>query len=723
MQIDRMNKKTFLWALIVIFLVLPIATLGACYGLLRSERFIHSYLLPTISDATGVRITVQKAAIQPLREISLEGIRINCDAAGKECSATEPFSLTADSLRVTYTLWDLLSRKLNITSLQGNGVRVFLVAQSSQDNQPQNSAGTPAIQESPKLTKPPFTIHVTNASVKNSSIRYTDPSSTSSYLLDTINIDIPKADSNGDSEIQLRTEVTAQSQSLSLHRQLVSGLITIRDAAMFTPRAIALSAKAGSSQPTPLEVHGSLQFSDHPYALKSIDVTKALIRHTLLTTLSVAPIPFREFELELKGRYPLADSAPVDISLLVNKAIAPSSSNLKGSKLSSSFKIRSGSITAEKAQLELVSQGAVITNGSVSGSVAFDPYTTPSKLSINAREVSFDAIEALFTPSTTSGPENQTSEEALNNSQAAREATGTSAAHSIASTRIPLIDARLTIDKATYQKRGISNLSADLTIPTPRTIQRATLTATADGAGSISASLSGSLDSSLSVKASAKNMNVLPLAALAQGEGQLLEGLIELLDVDLSLVPTNPRATITGRSHLQISRFIVPSTLHGQVPFNILFLPFDALITVFGGTLNAILPKSVSSISDGIRQVLDDTGRLGIEKGTVKLDFNQGKIVCDKVEIDTKNLPDFTIKGSVSATDKLDFTIFIGLLKLNLPLPVAGTLSTPLPDVVYLGPEIVRGLGLSIGNIAGGVVSLVTTPSSPEAAASHNPRQ
>ncbi|MFO0203615.1 MAG: hypothetical protein ACK528_10860, partial [Alphaproteobacteria bacterium] len=46
-------------------------------------------------------------------------------------------------------------------------------------------------------------------------------------------------------------------------------------------------------------------------------------------------------------------------------------------------------------------------------------------------------------------------------------------------------------------------------------------------------------------------------------------------------------------------------------------------------------------------------------------------------------------------------------LKLNLPLPVAGTLSTPLPDVVYLGPEIVRGLGLSIGNIAGGVASLV----------------
>jgi hypothetical protein len=716
-----MKRKKFLWALIAIFLLLPAATLGICYGLLRSERFIHSYLVPTISDATGIRITVQKASIKPFREISLDGVRINCDAAEKQCGATEPFSLTADSLRVTYTIWDLLSRKLNITSLQGDGVRVFLVVQPSPDNQPQNSAGAPARQESPKLTKPPFTIHVANASLKNSSVRYTDPSSSSSYLFDTISIDIPKADSHGKSEIQLRTVVSIQSPSLSLQRELLSGSVTLHEATMFTPRSVTLKAKVGSLQPTPLELQGSLHFADAPYALRSINIAQAIIRHTLPTTLSSQSSLFREFELELKGRYPLGDSAPVDISLLVNKAITPSSSNLKGSTLSSTFKIRGGSIAAEKGQLELVSQGVVIANGSVSGSVAFDPYTKPSKLSINAREVNFDAIEALFIPPTTSGSESQAPDGAPRNAQPPAEGKSTSAAHSLASTRIPLIDANLTIDKTTYQKLGISNLSADLTVPTPRTIQRATLAATVDGAGSISASLSGSLDSSLSVKASAKNMNVLPLAALAQGEGELLEGLIDLLDVDLSLAPANPRATITGRSQLQISRLIVPSTLHGQVPFNILFLPFDALITVFGGTLNAILPKSVSSISNGIRQVLDDAGRLGIEKGTINLDFNQGKIICNKVEVDTKNLPDFTIKGSVSAADKLDFTIFIALLKMNLPLPVAGTLNTPLPDVVYLGPEIVRGLGLSIGNIAGGMVSLVTNPSSPEGTPSPPP--
>jgi hypothetical protein len=207
-------------------------------------------------------------------------------------------------------------------------------------------------------------------------------------------------------------------------------------------------------------------------------------------------------------------------------------------------------------------------------------------------------------------------------------------------------------------------------------------------------------------KAKAEKVNILPLAAAVQSGDELLEGNLDLLDIDLSLAPNSPRTSITGRTRVDLSRFIVPSTLHGQVPFNILFLPFDALITVFGGTLNAILPKSISSISDGIRQVLDDAGRLGIEKGVIDLAFNQGEIACNKVEIDTKNLPDFNIKGKITAKDGLDFTIFIALLKLNLPLPVAGTLSTPLPDVAYLGPEIVRGLGLSIGNIAGSAASL-----------------
>ena len=218
----------------------------------------------------------------------------------------------------------------------------------------------------------------------------------------------------------------------------------------------------------------------------------------------------------------------------------------------------------------------------------------------------------------------------------------------------------------------------------------------------------GSLDQMITFNVEAKKINVLPFAALARSEGELLEGNLDLLDARITATPSNPRQTLSGHFKSRFSRFIVPSTLHGQVPFNIIFLPFDALITVFGGSVNAILPASISSISAGIREVLDDAGRLGIDKGIVDLDFKDGAILCKQVEIDTKNLPDFTIKGRVTAEDRLDFTIFIGLLKLNLPLPVAGTLITPLPDIVLLGPEIMRGLGLSVGNIATGAISVFT---------------
>jgi hypothetical protein len=706
------SKKKIIGLLAAATFAIPAGALVTCYGLLRSERFVQAYLLPYISDAAGVSITTRNASIKLFSEISLGGLRVNCAPSDTHCSSGTPFSLTATSLRITYDIWSLFSRRLEITSFEGDGVRVSLLAQ------PDSSAAAPLPTEMPitqhphSLEKTAFSIHLTNASLKNSSFRYADPAGKSSYLLDAITLEVPRADSNGDSEIRLRTDVTMQSQSLSLKQELLSGSIVLRDAAMFTPRTVTISTKAGSSRPTPLELSGSLRFSDAPYTLESIDITKALIRHTVLTTLTIPPAPFKEFEYELTGKYPLKPSIPFDMRLLVNKAIAPSTADIKGTTLSSTLTLHDDAVTIGRGVLELLAHGTTIVKSEISGTVAFSPYTAASKVSLHAREVNFDAIESLFTPpapSPVATPAGAPSvpkqpKDAADPLVAQRTPEPSPAA----STKLPLLDASVKIDKAIYQKLGISNIAVDVSVPKPGTINRATLSAAFDGAGTLSASLSGGLDSTFHVKANAQKLNILPLAALAQGEGQLLEGVVDLLDVDLTLAPAAPRSSINGRTQLQLSRFIVPSTLHGQVPFNILFLPFDALITVFGGTLNAILPKSVSSISEGIRQVLDDAGRLGIEKGTIDLDFNQGKIACNKVEIDTKNLPDFTIKGSVSATDKLDFTIFIALLKLNLPLPVAGTLNTPLPDVLYLGPELVRGLGLSIGNITGSVTSLVS---------------
>jgi hypothetical protein len=707
-----MKVKKLLWTLLSLLIGIPTILVCACYFLLRSERFVQSVVLPKVSELAGVSITAQNVAIKLFSEIDLKGLQVRCNARESSCYSSAPLAASAGALRLTYNVWGLLSRKLEIRSITGDSVHVSMAAATptgtTQTTTPPPE--TSSIEGSASASsKPGFSVVIENAALNNSSFRYLDSAAKASYLIDTISLDIPNADSNGDSELRLQTRITAQSPTVSLREELLRGSATLHDAALFAPRSVAISAKAGSLQPTPLELSGSLNFSETRDSLQSLRITKALIRDTLFKTLSIASSPFTEFEYELTGEYPLQQPAPIDLVVSVNRALAPSSADLKGSKVSSTLLRNKSSLTVTKGVLDLFANGAQCAKGSLSGDFGFDPYTTPSKLTAHITDVNFDTLEGLFTRPTPA----QDGAPAAAPTPATRSAAPTdtaqpSPANPTPPLRLPLIDASVTIDKALYQKLGISNVRVELGTPTSQTIQRASLAATFDGAGTLTASASGSLDSSVSIKAHANKVNVLPLAALAQGDGQLLEGTIDRLNLDLSLAPANPRTTITGRSELLVSRFIVPSTLHGQVPFNILFLPFDALITVFGGTLNAILPKSVSSISDGIREVLDDAGRLGIEKGTVDLNFNQGKITCNKVEIDTKNLPDFTVKGSVTATDRLDFTIFIGLLKLNLPLPVAGTLSSPLPDVVLLGPEIVRGMGLSIGNIAGGLVSVVS---------------
>jgi len=704
-------KKKILWLCIAVFFALPLVVITTSYLVLRSERFVLAYALPFVSEKTGIQVSANKASVKLFSEISLEGLDIHCNEADMRCLESLPVSLKASSLKVAYDLWHLVSRQLVITSLTGTKVAVTFTAGSTAKSgapSPASVTSSSAPISTPTSTPTPssssnsggFSIKIANVALRDSSFRYIDPSNNAQYTLEQIKLDIPNAESHGDSVLQLHTRVSIASKDLTFKNELLTGSVTLRNAKMFAPQKIEVSATAGSASPAPLELNGSLTFSAAPYTAQKVSITKATVRESLLTLLGIKREPISDFEYEVRGDYTFKQPAPSTIDIRVNKATLSSSGhNLKGSQASATLQLHPDSISITNGSAELVTNGTKAAKVDISGSLAFDPYSKQSKLVLKAPQVDFDQLQALTPPVVTPA-----SDSTQPKPQAEKAQVASSTPPQIP--KLPLVNASVQIDKAVCQKMGISNISADVAIPTTTTIERATFGATFDGAGTISASAAGDLQSTVTLKAKAERVNVLPFAALAQKSGELLEGNIDLFDLDISLAPKTPRTTLTGKAQLKISRFIVPSTLHGQVPFNILFLPFDALITVFGGTINAILPSSVSSISDGIRQVLDDAGRLGIDKGIIDLAFDQGKISCQQVEIDTKNLPDFTMKGSVSATDRLDFTIFIALLKLNLPLPVAGTLSTPLPDVVYLGPEVVRGLGLSIGNIAGGIVSM-----------------
>jgi hypothetical protein len=631
---------------------------------------------------------------------------VGCPTTNAECPEASPLAVTAKSFSVTYDLWALLSKTISITSLQADKLRVNLYRA-----EPSSEPATPSTPETPSASgsaKPSFTITIANAAISDSSFTYADLSSNSRYDFKDISIAVPRGNSNSDTEIKLTTKVTTQSEVISLRDELLSGTVTLRDAAMFVPRLIAIKATAGSAKPAPLEVDGALNFLAHPYGLDSITLTKVVVRESLPAIFAIPITPVGEFEYSIKGNYSLGSNKPSNLSLVIHRHrfIGNDEHDLKESTISSTATIGSSGITLSNGSVDLKNSTAAVLKGTFSATIPFSPETKQTKFQMEASLIDFDQVDALasaLTPkATTPQQQSQASPTAAANTSVPKNLASSSTVPSL-----PLVDASIVVKKAVYQKLGISNIAADIFIPSPQNLEKGSITASFDNGGTFSFSSSGRIDQTVRIKAQAQKVNVLPFAALAQSDGELLEGNLDSLDVDLSLAPINVRTTITGTARTKLSRLIVPSTLQSQVPFNILFLPFDALITVFGGTLNAILPSSISSISDGIRQVLDDAGRLGIDKGTVNLDFHRGKITCQQVEIDTKNLPDFTIKGSVSADDKLDFTMFIGLLKLNLPLPVAGTLSTPLPDVMYLGPEIVRGLGLSIGNIAGSVGALV----------------
>lgn len=674
--------------------------------LLRSDSFVHSYLLPNISELAGIKITATRTRINLLNEIEVEGLEIGCNPRERSCYLASPLAISATKLRVKYNLWGLINRKLHINSISADGVHVSIAQAADNSNRKSNihqaafdpnsipENGTPSVSSKPK-----FTITAENVTIQNGSFRYLDSAASAAYLADNISLSIPKADSNGDSELQLQTRITAETKALSAHDELLSGSFILRDAALFVPRQVSISARAGARIPSALELDASLNLSELDNSFKSIKIDRAILRQALFEALSIKSEQLTGAEYELKGTYTFNQPAGIRFALRVNRAITKSAADLRGSELSASLVMQKRSLIVEQSLIELIANNSRLAKGTLSGEFGFDPFKTPSKLALQFSEANFDGIEQLFNLG--KPRENGLALDHAGNPE--QNSTGNQASL----VKLPLIEASFKVDKAIYQKLGISDLIAELTTTDAQTIKHGALAATFDGAGKLSASLTGSLNSTVNIRANGDRVNILPLAALAQGSDQLLEGTIDRLNLDLSFAPHDPRATISGRSELLVSRVIVPSTLHGQVPFNILFLPFDALITVFGGTLNAVLPKSVSDISVGIRQVLDDAGRLGIAKGVIDLDFNQGKITCKKFDIDTKNLPDFTVKGGVTPSDKLDFTIFIGLLKLNLPLPVAGTLSAPLPDVVMLGPEIIRGLGLSIGNIASGVVSMV----------------
>lgn len=684
--------------LVATLVLLVVILLGTTYFLLRSNSFVVSYLLPFVSKQIDIPISAEHADLQPFSGLSLTAARYNCPGTGESCEGDASVSVKATSLAVTYDFWELLSGRVHVTSLRGDGVKVS-IKESGVAPDPVGDIEVEDVDadNEPKEKPTSSFIVIDDARIEHGSVEFVQGEDR--YQLDDIVLNVPHGESHGDSSITLSTVATSQSQGLNLKREGIDAAVSLKRADLFAPAEIEVDLSLGSGAVKSLEIDGKLLFTEHPYGLQKVELNKASLRHTVLNAFHLPEIPIKDFHYEIDGHYTFSTPAQAYVQLKFNKHlfVGEAGYDLQGSRFDSKLSIHPDRLSVESGSADVKANGAELLRGTFSSEIAFDTSKHVSTIHAKIASADFDKIEALSesvaaTPTPAAGestaavPAERASDES--------EAPGTPV-------HLPLLKASVLVEKSVFQKIPMSNLALELDIPSDRTILKAEVRGAFDGEGTFSMHGSGSLDHSLKVKAVANNVNVLPFAALVQDEGDLLEGTLTSLDLDISASPSDVRKTLTGYVNTRLTNFTVPSTLQGQVPFNILFLPLDALITVFGGTLNAMLPASVSSVSDAIRQTLDEAGRLGLKKGAIDVAFDNGKISCRNVDFTTKNLPDFTFKGSVDRDDGLDLTVFIALLKLNVPLPVVGSLSSPLPDVVYLGPEIVRGLGLSIGNLAG----------------------
>jgi hypothetical protein len=690
----------------ILFFVLPVCLVLLAHLAFRSERVVLNYLLPFISEKSGQKISAQAADVRLLSGVKFKGLRYNCASEQGSCAARGAFALKADTFDLNYDLWELFKRRLRVTSLTSDGLEVRL--RESPKDQPAEAPADkesvkPPSEDQPESDSPWIKIMVTQANIIKGALSYHDRSQRLLYEAKDVAISIPEADSHGESSVSLNANVSLDlPDQIKISGEKLSVTGALKRSRFFLPERLDLKVAAGSAKPDLLELDGQLIFGERLRELRSIVIRKLVTRASLTKILGVSTGPVADFEYEASGDYSLDTPARGALKIDVTKMTLAGAgdSDLKGSNVQAKLVMLGEALRVEGGKVAILNRGAPVLNTDIDGEFAFNPKKRTSKLNARAGFIDLDQVQALIDAS---GSRSEPAAIAATSEAAPSSDAKPTSSQALS---LPLVEASLLVEQVKLKGVSISGAKFDLSIPNNRTVARADLSANFPGEGRLTLQSAVALDEKFSVKANASKIDVLPIAALAQGKGELLEGNLDSLDINLSGASLDPRKTLSGHLRSNLSRFIVPSTLQQQVPFNILFLPLDVLITVFGGTINAILPASISSISDGIRQVLDDAGRLGIDKGVIDLSFDNGAIACKQVEIDTKNLPDFTFKGKVTREDKLDFTVFIALLKLNLPLPIAGTLSTPLPDVVYLGPEIIRGLGLSIGNITGGLIPL-----------------
>ncbi len=144
----------------------------------------------------------------------------------------------------------------------------------------------------------------------------------------------------------------------------------------------------------------------------------------------------------------------------------------------------------------------------------------------------------------------------------------------------------------------------------------------------------------------------------------------------------------------------IPAYLQDTPPINLIFLPVKALDYSVGKIGKVLMPSEIVEAVDS----LDDderSGQIEFDEAQIQGLINGKGLTLKNTKFDSDILPTFTFYGPIGFDEKLDLVIGINILKVNVPLPVTGSLSFPLPDIPGFVPAVIRSLGHSVANIGG----------------------
>lgn len=192
-------------------------------------------------------------------------------------------------------------------------------------------------------------------------------------------------------------------------------------------------------------------------------------------------------------------------------------------------------------------------------------------------------------------------------------------------------------------------------------------------------------------------------------------GEIERVDLELKgkgRFASEIKKSLQGDFQLSSQKNQLPSSIQDLFPFNLIFLPLGVVADITGHVTGFLVPDSLSSLATDLKKNLNDQGAIVLDETNIELELKDEKVTIKKGLVSPDLLPGIEYTGTVGMDGDLDLRVFLKILGIRTPLPITGTTSLPLPNVVRFIPELVKGLGLSALDVVEGVGSVFESKSS-----------